>query len=123
MKHSLEGKLALLSVALVAVAIAACGVLVLWFESPTIAVLGALIVAVPIAILVARWFMGPIRRTLEAVSDGIGSMRDRDFSVSTTPSTDVELRALVASYNGLGQLLRDERQSLYQRELLLDTVI
>ncbi|MET0496630.1 MAG: ATP-binding protein [Steroidobacteraceae bacterium] len=123
MKHSLEGKLALLSVALVAVAIATCGMLVLWFQSPTIAVLGALIVAVPIAILFARWFMGPIRRTLEAVSDGIGSMRDRDFSVSITPSTDIELRALVASYNGLGQLLRDERQSLYQRELLLDTVI
>jgi nitrogen fixation/metabolism regulation signal transduction histidine kinase len=29
----------------------------------------------------------------------------------------------VNSYNGLGELLRDERQSLYQRELLLDTVI
>ena len=123
MKHSLEGKLALLSVALVAVAIAICGVLVLWFESATIAVLGALLVAVPVAIVFARWFMQPIRRTLAAVSDGIGSMRDRDFSVSITPSVETELHALVASYNGLGQLLRDERQSLYQRELLLDTVI
>lgn len=123
MKYSLEGKLALLAVALVAVAIATCGALVVAFASPTIAVLGALIVMVPLAIALARWFIRPIRRTLEAVSDGITSMRDKDFSISVTPPAEVELQSLVASYNGLGQLLRDERQSLYQRELLLDTVI
>jgi len=122
-KYSLEGKLALLSVALVAVAVAICGVLVLWLESATTAVLGALVLTIPLGIVSARWFVRPIRRTLQAVGDGIGSMRDRDFSVSIAPANETELHALVASYNGLGQLLRDERQSLYQRELLLDTVI
>src|SRR5690606_29833771 len=34
-----------------------------------------------------------------------------------------ELANLVRSYNGLGELLRNERQTLYQRELLLETVI
>ena len=123
MKHSLEGKLALLSVALVAIAIGICGALMVWLDSATIAVLGALVVAIPTAILFARWFMRPIRRTLQAVSDGISSMRDRDFSISITPASESELHSLVESYNGLGQLLRDERQGLYQRELLLDTVI
>ena len=123
MKHSLEGKLALLSVALVAVAIAICGALTLWLGSATTAVLGALTVTVPLAIALARWFMKPIRHSLQAVSDGITSMRDRDFSISIAPAGSAELHSLIESYNGLGQLLRDERQSLYQRELLLDTVI
>jgi two-component system nitrogen regulation sensor histidine kinase NtrY len=122
-KHSLEGKLALLGVALVAVVVAICGVLMLWLESVTTAVLGSLVLTVPLTIVLARWFMAPIRNTLQAVSDGISSMRDRDFSVSIAPANNTELHSLVASYNGLGQLLRDERQSLYQRELLLDTVI
>jgi nitrogen fixation/metabolism regulation signal transduction histidine kinase len=122
-KYSLEGKLALLSVTLIAIAVALCGVLMLWLESATTAVLGTLVITIPLGIVAARWFIGPIRRTLQAVSDGIGSMRDRDFSVSIAPANEAELHALVASYNGLGQLLRDERQSLYQRELLLDTVI
>jgi len=40
-----------------------------------------------------------------------------------TRASDDELGALVENYNGLGDRLRTERQSLYQRELMLDTVI
>jgi two-component system nitrogen regulation sensor histidine kinase NtrY len=66
----------------------------------------------------ARW-----TRTARALTDGIASLRDRDFSISVTPASEDELGALVAAYNGLGDRLRVERQSLYQRELMLDTVI
>ena len=58
-----------------------------------------------------------------ALNDGVLSLKDRDFSVSVTRASDDELGELVASYNGLGDRLRVERQSLYQRELMLDTVI
>jgi len=58
-----------------------------------------------------------------ALSDGVLSLKDRDFSVSVTPASDDELGELVHHYNGLGDRLRVERQSLYQRELMLDTVI
>jgi two-component system, NtrC family, nitrogen regulation sensor histidine kinase NtrY len=58
-----------------------------------------------------------------ALSDGVLSLRDRDFSVSVTPASQDELGQLVHHYNGLGERLRVERQSLYQRELMLDTVI
>ena len=51
------------------------------------------------------------------------SLKDRDFSVSVTCATRDEMGELVANYNGLGDRLRIERQSLYQRELMLDTVI
>jgi len=68
--------------------------------------------------LTARW-----SRTARALNDGILSLRDRDFSVSVTEISRDELGELVTSYNGLGDRLRIERQSLYQRELMLDTVI
>lgn len=123
MRFSLEGKLALLSVALILLAILAVAGLIAWLDSPFIAALAASLVVIPLAVFAARRFMRPITRTLEAVSDGITSMKDRDFSVSITPSSQDELKALVESYNGLGELLRAERQGLYQRELLLDTVI
>jgi two-component system nitrogen regulation sensor histidine kinase NtrY len=40
-----------------------------------------------------------------------------------TRATSDEVGELVENYNGLGERLRIERQSLYQRELMLDTVI
>ena len=66
----------------------------------------------------ARW-----SRSLRAVADGISSLRDRDFSVSVTPTGPDEIGDLTAEYNSLGDSLRRERLNLYQRELLLDTVV
>ncbi|HVS75367.1 MAG TPA: ATP-binding protein [Steroidobacteraceae bacterium] len=65
----------------------------------------------------------PWTRVLDAVSSGIGSLRDRDFSVSITPGGGRELVRLICAYNSLGDLLRRERLDIYQRELLLDTVL
>ncbi len=123
MRHSLEGKLALVCVLLVVVAAGLAVAIVGWWGSSAGAFIVAAALLVPLAVFVARWFLTPVTRTLQAVSDGITSMKDHDFSVSIGASTELELQGLVSSYNGLGQLLRDERQSLYQRELLLDTVI
>jgi two-component system nitrogen regulation sensor histidine kinase NtrY len=123
MRFSLEGKLTLLSVGLMSVAAGLAVAGAAWLRSPWIGILLAIALVIPLAIACARYFVRPIVRSLQAVGDGIVSMRDHDFSVSIAPSSQPELGALVASYNGLGQLLRDERQSLYQRELLLDTVI
>src|SRR5262245_41129767 len=68
--------------------------------------------------LTARW-----SSMARALGDGVLSLKDRDFSVSVTPASQDELGELVHHYNGLGDRLRVERQSLYQRELMLDTVI
>jgi nitrogen fixation/metabolism regulation signal transduction histidine kinase len=122
-QYSLEGKLAVVTVSLVALAAVLTLGLTLWLDSPLLAAAAAFTLLLAPAVLAARWFMRPIVRTLQAVSDGINSIKDRDFSVSITTSDTIELGGLVASYNGLGDLLRAERQSLYQRELLLDTVI
>jgi two-component system, NtrC family, nitrogen regulation sensor histidine kinase NtrY len=123
MRHSLEGKLALVCAMLVCAAAGLTALLVAWIGVAAMAFVIAGALLVPVAIAAARWFVQPIARTLLAVSDGITSMKDRDFSISIGTPKQVELQELIGSYNGLGELLRNERQSLYQRELLLDTVI
>ena len=60
---------------------------------------------------------------LDALADGISSLHDADYSMSIAEPRDAKLRKLVAAYNALGGKLRSQRQDLYQRELLLDTVI
>jgi len=92
-------------------------------DIPWLAVVTALLLLAPIvawsgARLTSQW-----SRTSRALTDGILSLKDRDFSVNVTQASGDELGELVASYNGLGDRLRIERQSLYQRELMLDTVI
>jgi two-component system nitrogen regulation sensor histidine kinase NtrY len=123
MRFSLEGKLALFGLVLVAVVAALVAFLSQWLDSPWLAFLIGLAVATPLAIVAARYYMKPVAKTLRAVGDGIASLTDRDFSVSIGTTDQPELTSLVEGYNRLGNVLREERQSLYQRELLLDTVI
>lgn len=89
-----------------------------WLAAALSALLLVPLVAWSGARLTARW-SGMAR----ALNDGVLSLKDRDFSMSVTRATDDELGELVSNYNGLGDRLRIERQSLYQRELMLDTVI
>ena len=89
-----------------------------WLAAVLSALLLVPVVAWSGARVTARW-----SRMARALNDGVLSLKDRDFSVSVTRASDDELGELVSNYNGLGDRLRVERQSLYQRELMLDTVI
>ena len=111
------------SALVVSTAVLAVALLVRYLEDVTIAASVALVVLVPTAIWVSRRFARRARRTVLAISDGIASLKDSDFSVSIAQSHDDELGELIKVYNALGGTLRDERQDLLQRELLLDTVI
>jgi two-component system nitrogen regulation sensor histidine kinase NtrY len=92
-------------------------------SSPVLAALAGLLVSLPFVLWMATRVTRPWSRVLRAVSDGITSMRDQDFSVSIRRLANDELGELVGAYNSLGDLLRRERLDLNQRELLLDTVI
>ena len=94
-----------------------------FFRSPVIAALAGLLAAAPFVMWIATLVTRPWSRVVRAVSDGIVSMRDHDFSVSIRKISNDEIGDLVVAYNALGDLLRRERLDLYQRELLLDTVI
>ncbi len=122
-RFSIEGQLALLAAALVVVAVALVAAFHRLTDHWASAMVFALSVAVPLAIWVARRWGGPVGRMLRALDDGFTSLRDGDFSVSLATDRRDELGKLVRSYNAVGDILRRERQDLFQRELLLDTVI
>jgi nitrogen fixation/metabolism regulation signal transduction histidine kinase len=122
-RFSLEGKVALLSVTCASLTAVLALALERAFSLPWLSLLLTLVIAVPLITLVSRRFARPMRTTLHAVADGVSSLKDNDFSISIAGGRRDELGELVNAYNSLGTILRDERQDLFQRELLLDTVI
>ncbi len=80
-------------------------------------------VLVVLSLYVGRLLVRPWSQSAQALADSLSSLRDRDFSMSIAAITRDELGAAVRAYNELGERLRTERLNLYQRELLLDTVI
>lgn len=110
-------------VAIVAVGLATAITALKWTGSPLIPALISLVVALPVSWWGAKLATGTWSQVVKAVRDGVLSLRDHDFSVSIAPVPQGELKELVLAYNSLGDLLRRERLDLYQRELLLDTVI
>ncbi len=120
--RSLSGRIAA-ALALTAAGSAAGTAFAVHWLSPLLAALLVMILALPVLLWLAQRVTQPWVRVLRAVRDGIVSLRDHDFSVSVGSTRDLELNALTGAYNSLGDLLRRERLDLYQRELLLDTVI
>lgn len=113
---------AAMSAAIVAACIAAA-VALTWRGAPLLMALAGIVVALPVSWWCAKLATDTWSQVVRAVHDGVMSLRDHDFSLSITPVPHGDLKDLVLAYNSLGDLLRRERLDLYQRELLLDTVI
>src|SRR5262249_25551977 len=62
-------------------------------------------------------------RSIEALEDGVRSLRDGDFSLRLAVTRRDELGDLLDLYNQMASALKEERQEIRQRELLLDTVL
>jgi two-component system, NtrC family, nitrogen regulation sensor histidine kinase NtrY len=123
MAHGSLGRRMAAALALAAALAAAVTAVALRWLPPLPAALAGVAAALPLSLWLARRVSSPWVRVLRAVRDGILSLRDHDFSVSVGATADADLRDLADAYNSLGELLRRERLDLYQRELLLDTVI
>ena len=80
-------------------------------------------IVLPFCAWAAHAALAPLARLLRALEGGVLSYRDGDFSLSLAPGGHGELGELVRLHNELGQALREQRQHLVQRELLLDTVV
>lgn len=86
------------------------------------------IVICAVILLPLSWWLGhivmePVKRLLRALESAVASYRDGDFSISIALDRRDELGDLIRVHNELGQTLREQRQNLAQRELLLDTVV
>ena len=122
-RFSLPGRIALLTSAALAVVTGLGAFLSRALEPWWLAWVIALLVALPLLWIVIHRLTAPRMQLIQALTDGIDSLKDSDFSVSVAGSQSDELGDLVRAHNDLGSVLRTERQTLYQRELLLDTVI
>lgn len=92
-------------------------------DSPWLVFAGGSLFAMFWGVLLLRWWIGPILSLFRALSGSVSSFRDNDFSFGLRFDRVDELAELVASHNALADVLRDQRQSLAQRELLLDTML
>lgn len=122
-RFSLAGKTALAFGVLAVLIVTLSVALTRWIDPDWLAWLLAVLVAAVLVALVAERLMVPVRKTILALRDGVSGLKDGDFSTGIANRRKDEVGQLVGVYNALGDVLRRERQSLFQRELLLDTVI
>jgi len=81
-----------------------------------------------IVLLSVMWFSlrratAPVRSLLRALSGTTSSYRDDEYNFSVYWPGNDELGDLVQAHRELGDVLREQRQGLVQRELLLDTMV
>lgn len=123
LRFSLQTRLVLITGLAAVLAVIVALLLSEWIENRWAEWSLALAIAFGAAAFLVRWWSAPMVSLLRALSGSVASFRDGDFSFGIVHATDDELGDLVASHNELATVLREERQNLFQRELLLDTVI
>jgi nitrogen fixation/metabolism regulation signal transduction histidine kinase len=95
-----------------------------WFpDTPVLAGSLALLVGLPLSLYLVRRQFGPMLSLFRALAGTVGSYRDGDFAFSLRWPKRDELADLVDAHNELGDVLREQRLGLVQRELLLDTMV
>jgi signal transduction histidine kinase len=83
----------------------------------------AVAVMLPLLAWLATLWLAPLRRLTRALEGAVLSYRDGDFSLNLAADGPRELQDLTRLHAELGLALREQRQHLAQRELLLDTVV
>lgn len=87
-------------------------------------VLGVCLLCVlPLSIITIRAELERMLSLFRALTGTVTSYKDGDFSFSLHWPQNDELSDLVAAHNALGDVLRQQRLDLVQRELLLDTMV
>jgi two-component system, NtrC family, nitrogen regulation sensor histidine kinase NtrY len=82
------------------------------------------LVAAPLMMVLTRKIIHRgLRDSIVAVSDGLLSLSERDFSMRLALERRDEVGLLVYRFNRLAETLRRERSELYQKEMLPETIL
>jgi two-component system nitrogen regulation sensor histidine kinase NtrY len=92
-------------------------------DSPLLVGSLALLLLLPLAVWMVRARLRPVLSLFRALAGTVVSYREGDFSFGINWSDRDELGDLVKAHNELGDVLREQRLGLVQRELLLDTMV
>lgn len=120
---SLEAKFSLLIVFIITIVVIIVALITHFIDDILLAALLSFTVALPVSLVILHRSFFFINQILSALYHGYSNFLDNDFSVSLVKSRNDELGDLIEVYNRVGGALRNERVHLYQRELLLDTVM
>jgi nitrogen fixation/metabolism regulation signal transduction histidine kinase len=90
-------------------------------EAPSAVALAAGLLAAGSGVVLGALLVRPFHAVLDALGAALLSYRDNDFSVRLADERAV--RGLVERFNQLGELLRRERNTVYQKELMLETLL
>lgn len=122
-RRSLAGRLLLWLLPSMAVAIGLPLLLHRWLDDDRLAFLLSALIVLPLVMLAVQRALAPMNSLFRALSGSVNSYRDGEYNFGIHWDSPDELGALVASHSELGDVLREQRQSLVQRELLLDTMV
>ena len=114
---------AALALLYMAAAAALTTLLAQWLANRWFAALLAVALLAPLLVYHVRRAFAPMNSLFRALAGSVASYRDGDFGFGLAWQGSGALGELVASHNALGEVLREQRLGLVQRELLLDTMV
>jgi nitrogen fixation/metabolism regulation signal transduction histidine kinase len=82
-----------------------------------------LLIAAPVIVMTARSTARYVTHALDGLGDALSAFRDSDFSVRLAAPQRDEVTAVKRAYNDAADVLRTQRADMYQKELLLDTIL
>ena len=83
----------------------------------------AIVLTVPVVLWSAGEIHGYVARAITSLDDGLRAFRDGDFSMRLAAPPRDEVTAVKRLYNDVADLLRAQRTDVYQKELVLDTIL
>lgn len=123
-RRSLAGRLLLWLLPAVAVAIVLPLLLLDWTGDAWFAALASAAATMALAAVLVRRALKPVNALFRALAGSVNTYRDGEYNFGLRwRGGNDELDELVRAHADLGDALREQRQSLVQRELLLDTMI
>ncbi|WP_430540077.1 sensor histidine kinase [Pseudoxanthomonas mexicana] len=122
-RRSLAGRVLSWLLPLLAVALVLPVALSHWLQDDVLAVLLSALVVLPLAAWAIHRGLRSTRSLFRALSGSVNSYRDGEYNFGIHWQGSDELAELVRSHAALGEVLREQRQTLVQRELLLDTMV
>lgn len=83
----------------------------------------ALFAATPVLLWTTGRIVHAVERPLQSLDDGLRAFRDGDFSMRLASRGTDQLARLRQLYNAIADILRSQRNDVFQKELLLDTIL